>query len=424
VDVGSATTFRELLTMVRDRTLRDLEHQHVPFEVLVKRLNPERDTAHTPLFQLMLVVQNNEEPTLELDGVRVRRVGLTDHVARTDLVLDVVQRADELAFRWKYDTALFQDDTMISMAGEFEQLLFDVSTDPSALAAPLHAAGAPRRRAGTAVFPLRVHDGSAEPVFALPGILGFGASFAQLAAHLGERPCHAINTRDLVDAGGDGLTTDRLLRMCADEVESVAGGTPVHLVGHSVGAALAYLLVDVLRNRGRDVLSLVLLDPPSPTEMGGEPDRPEPIVEFFGTIAHLIPDDVRARGEHLLARRADLGDDGVLEAAEALLPAHASAVLDGGLHRAFRDYSRMNALVWPAPRTTPVPTLVVRATGGLGAAAPDLTAAWANHLAGYHVLKDVPDSHEGMLRGEGAQRLGPLLSGFLDDVTARRGAQW
>ena len=58
VDVAGDPTVAELLAQVRQRSLAAYEHQDVPFEVLVDRLNPTRSLTHHPLIQVMLAWQN------------------------------------------------------------------------------------------------------------------------------------------------------------------------------------------------------------------------------------------------------------------------------------------------------------------------------------------------------------------------------
>ena len=58
VEVAGDPTVAELLAQVRARSLAAFEHQDVPFEVLVERLNPTRSLTHHPLIQVMLGWQN------------------------------------------------------------------------------------------------------------------------------------------------------------------------------------------------------------------------------------------------------------------------------------------------------------------------------------------------------------------------------
>ena len=62
VEVVGDPTVAELLAQVRRRSLAAYEHQDVPFEVLVERLNPTRSLTHHPLVQVMLAWQNLPGP--------------------------------------------------------------------------------------------------------------------------------------------------------------------------------------------------------------------------------------------------------------------------------------------------------------------------------------------------------------------------
>ena len=93
VEVAGDPTFAELLAQVRQRGLAAFEHQDVPFEVLVDRLNPTRSLTHHPLIQVMLGWQNfpghdNNDPAagLALGDVQVTPLSADTHTARMDLV--------------------------------------------------------------------------------------------------------------------------------------------------------------------------------------------------------------------------------------------------------------------------------------------------------------------------------------------------
>src|SRR6201999_2393656 len=71
VEVAGDPTVAELLGQVRQRGLAAFEHQDVPFEILVERLNPTRSLTHHPLFQVALDWQNNQPAHLALGELQL-----------------------------------------------------------------------------------------------------------------------------------------------------------------------------------------------------------------------------------------------------------------------------------------------------------------------------------------------------------------
>ncbi|WP_258036822.1 condensation domain-containing protein, partial [Mycobacterium marinum] len=92
VQVAGDPTFAQLLAQVRTRSLEAFEHQDVPFEVLVERLNPVRSLTHHPLVQVVLAWQNDMSAELVLDGLDVEFAPVHTQTARMDLVFSLGER--------------------------------------------------------------------------------------------------------------------------------------------------------------------------------------------------------------------------------------------------------------------------------------------------------------------------------------------
>ncbi len=135
-DTSGDPTFAELLDRVRETDLAAFAHQDVPFEQLVEVLNPARSTAHQPLFQIMLVVQNNDEATLELPGLEVTAEPPTYSAEKFDLTVAFAETHAEsgapggLTAVFSYATDLFDQATIEAMAGRLVRLLEAVAADP------------------------------------------------------------------------------------------------------------------------------------------------------------------------------------------------------------------------------------------------------------------------------------------------------
>jgi len=64
-------TFSQLLARVREIALGAYAHQDVPFELIVEELQPSRNLSHSPLFQVLFVLQNAPQEALDLTGLQV-----------------------------------------------------------------------------------------------------------------------------------------------------------------------------------------------------------------------------------------------------------------------------------------------------------------------------------------------------------------
>jgi amino acid adenylation domain-containing protein len=130
-DLSGAPTFRELLGRVREVTLGAYTHQDVPIEKLLEQLQPERNLSYTPLFQVMLVLQNTPMHTIELPGLTIESLKVEGNIhAHFDLSLWLNEVDEGLVGSMEYNTDLFNSSTIIRMLAHFQTLLESVVANP------------------------------------------------------------------------------------------------------------------------------------------------------------------------------------------------------------------------------------------------------------------------------------------------------
>ncbi len=121
--MGEDPSFRQLLEQARNVSLEAYARQDLPFEDLVRALNPERSRAHAPLFQVKLVLQNISSSVAELPGLRLESDGVDPATAKLDLTVLVHQTPEGLHCAWMYSMDLFEASTVERMACHFQRLL-------------------------------------------------------------------------------------------------------------------------------------------------------------------------------------------------------------------------------------------------------------------------------------------------------------
>ncbi len=129
-DLSGDPTFRELLDRVRETVLGAHANQDFPFERLVEELQPERNLTHNPLVQVSFALQNFGTVALDFPGVTAEPLTLKRGISKFDLSLFVREEEDGLQTVWKYNTDLFDAETIDRFAAHYTHLLGAVVEDP------------------------------------------------------------------------------------------------------------------------------------------------------------------------------------------------------------------------------------------------------------------------------------------------------
>ncbi|SON61920.1 Dimodular nonribosomal peptide synthase [Mycobacterium simulans] len=137
VQMAGALSFAELLAQVRERSLEAFEHQDVPFEMLVDKLNPSRSLTHHPLIQVMLAWQNDPPAELALEGIEVDSIPVSTHTARMDLVFSLAQRFSGtgepagIGGFVEFRTDVFDAASIRRLVERLERVLLAMTADPT-----------------------------------------------------------------------------------------------------------------------------------------------------------------------------------------------------------------------------------------------------------------------------------------------------
>ncbi len=130
LDLAEDLAFADLLSGFRARSLAAFAHQDLPFEKLVEELQSERDLSRTPVFQTMLVFEQEPPRLPELPGLSLASRAVANPTAKFDLTLFVERDARGLSGALEYNTDLFDPATIRRLARHLEALLGAVAANP------------------------------------------------------------------------------------------------------------------------------------------------------------------------------------------------------------------------------------------------------------------------------------------------------
>jgi amino acid adenylation domain-containing protein len=134
LDLSGDPTFAELLARARQTTVEAFAHADIPYETVVRAINPQRDMSQTPVFQAMLVFHNpawqTERPKFEPEGIRCAEISHERGWSKFDLLVGSSERTTGMNTTWEYSTELFTDATVKRMMEHFRTLAESAGASP------------------------------------------------------------------------------------------------------------------------------------------------------------------------------------------------------------------------------------------------------------------------------------------------------
>jgi tyrocidine synthetase-3 len=122
-------TLKQFMQEVHETILGAFEHQDYPLEELIQKLDVTRDMSRNPLFDTVLVLQNMDRRSIEMDRVEFHPYSFESQVSKFDLTFTAVEEKDQIFLGIEYCTKLFKPETVSQMAGHYLHILEQMTTD-------------------------------------------------------------------------------------------------------------------------------------------------------------------------------------------------------------------------------------------------------------------------------------------------------
>ncbi|WP_058189575.1 non-ribosomal peptide synthetase [Terracidiphilus gabretensis] len=124
--------FRDLLSRVQKGVLDLYAHRAVPFDHVVRKLQPERNQSYSPLFQVMLNWRDRDQQLtfIGLEGLAIESLMATADTCKFDLYFFVTDGGEEVWLELEYNTDIFDQDRISRLLGHYQTVLESVVIDP------------------------------------------------------------------------------------------------------------------------------------------------------------------------------------------------------------------------------------------------------------------------------------------------------
>lgn len=133
IRMNGQQSFESLLNEAKEIILSAFEYQAFPFELLLEELQLKRDLSRSPLFDVMVVLQNitglqAKEMRHVTQELTLERITIPQGITKYDLTFTFTETGDHLSLELEYNTRLFKQDTIERLSAHLVNLFEQVTT--------------------------------------------------------------------------------------------------------------------------------------------------------------------------------------------------------------------------------------------------------------------------------------------------------
>ena len=124
---SAETTFKDLVSLVKETVLGAQARQEIPFERLIEAIKLERDPSKTPVYQVVVNYQAEDE--IRADEARGARELVIENLepdretTQFDMVFSLIGNGSDLDVAIRYNPKLFDRSTIARLASHFTRIL-------------------------------------------------------------------------------------------------------------------------------------------------------------------------------------------------------------------------------------------------------------------------------------------------------------
>jgi non-ribosomal peptide synthetase component F len=129
-DLSGNPSVAESVRREREVALGAYGRQEAPFERLVEEINPQRDLSRTPLFQVLMTLENTRRGELGIRGPNMAGIEKETVAAKFDLSLNLMESEEGIGGVLEFSHDLYGRETIKRMVKHYERVLEEMVRDP------------------------------------------------------------------------------------------------------------------------------------------------------------------------------------------------------------------------------------------------------------------------------------------------------